>query len=143
MNTRRKFGPSCRGCGVRLPKLVEELATWKMVKDKAVSWLQDAGIMIVRVVDHHEPTLNLHTIQTSGVRLSCPDVSYLTTARPQPTRRGRDAQSKAFWDGQALVIRTINEDFQSDNEVFWIAGAFWRWQTLITSSHVETDPRGD
>jgi hypothetical protein len=55
---------------------------------------------------------------------------------------GRDAVSKAFWDGPALVIRTKTKDSKDEDEVVED-----RWelsddqQTLTISSHITT-PKG-
>ena len=100
--------------------------------------------MVVRVVDHHDPILNLHTVQTVGGKTAMADVSYTTDGSPTTNViKGRDAQSKSFWDGQDLVIRTTMKTAKGDNELIED-----RWQisadrkVLTTISHVETDKGG-
>jgi hypothetical protein len=117
---------------------------WRMVRDRSEFHGFKMPDMVVRVVDHHDPILNLHTVQTVGGKTSMADVSYTTDGSSATnTISGRDAQSKAFWDGPDLVIRTTMKTAKGDNEVIED-----RWQlsadgaTLTTISHVETDRGG-
>ncbi len=100
--------------------------------------------MVVRVVEHHDPVLNLHTVQTVGGKTLMSDVSYTTDGSPVTNViKGRNAQSKSFWDGQDLVIRTTMKTAKGDNEVIedrWELSADGK--TLTTISHVETDHGG-
>ena len=116
---------------------------WRMVKDKSDFGGFKAPDIIVRVIEHRDPTLNVHTVQTSGGKTSTVDVSYFTDgAETTNSMSGRDAVSKAFWDGPALVIRTNTKDSKDEDEVVED-----RWelsdngQTLTVSSHVTT-PKG-
>jgi hypothetical protein len=116
---------------------------WRMVKDKSDFGGFAVPDAVVRVVDHHDPTLNVHTIQTTGDKTTTADVSYFTDGSPSTNViNGHDATSKAYWDGPVLVIRTAmkgskNEDVNIED----------RWelsddqQTLTNSSHIET-PKG-
>jgi hypothetical protein len=117
---------------------------WRMVKDKSDFGGFKAPDMIVRVIEHRDPTLNVHTVQTSGGKTSAADVSYFTDgSETTNSLSGRDAVSKAFWDGPALVIRTTTKDSKGEDEVIED-----RWElsddqkTLTTSSHITT-PRGE
>ncbi|HMF77594.1 MAG TPA: hypothetical protein VK604_18190 [Bryobacteraceae bacterium] len=117
---------------------------WRMVRDRSEFHGFKMPDMVVRVVDHHDPILNLHTVQTSGGNTTMADVVYTTDGTPATnTISGRPAQSKAFWDGTDLVIRTTMKTSKGDNEVIED-----RWQlsadgeTLTTHSHVETDRGG-
>jgi hypothetical protein len=117
---------------------------WRMVRDRSEFHGFKMPDMVVRVVDHHDPVLNLHTVQTVNGKTSLADVSYTTDGSSATnTISGRDAQSKAFWDGRDLVIRTTMKTAKGDNEVIED-----RWQlsadagTLTTISHVETDRGG-
>jgi hypothetical protein len=116
---------------------------WRMVKDKSDFGGFKAPDIVVRVVEHRNPTLNVHTIQTTGGKTSTADVSYFTDgAQTTNSLSGRDAVSKAFWDGPALMIRTTTKDSKGEDEVVED-----RWevsedrQTLTISSHVTT-PKG-
>lgn len=116
---------------------------WRMVKDKSDFGGFKAPDIIVRVIEHRDPTLNVHTVQTSGQKTSTVDVSYFTDgSQTTNSMSGRDAVSKAFWDGPALVIRTKTKDSKDEDEVVED-----RWelsddgQTLTISSHVTT-PKG-
>lgn len=98
---------------------------------------------VIRVIEHRDPTLNVHTIQTTGSKTTTADVSYFTDgSQAQNIINGHDATSKAFWDGPALVIRTNMKDSKGEDVVIED-----RWQlsddqqTLTTTSHIET-PKG-
>jgi len=97
--------------------------------------------IIVRTVDHHDPTLNLHTVQTTGSQTSISDISYFTDgATANNVINGRNAQSRAYWDGAALVVHTDMKN--SKGEIEQIDD---RWelsedgQTLTTKSHIVTE----
>lgn len=114
---------------------------WRMVRDKSQFRGFKMPDIIVRVIDHHDPTLNLHTVQTTGKQTSMSDVSYFTNgAESSNTINGREAESKAFWDGAALVIRTNMLTAKGEHEVIED-----RWElspdgkTLTTESHITTE----
>jgi hypothetical protein len=116
---------------------------WRMVKDKSDFGGFTAPDIVVRVVEHRDPTLNVHTVQTSKGKTSTVDVSYFTDgSQTTNTMSGRDALSKAFWDGPALVIRTTTKNSKGEDQAVED-----RWelsedrQTLTISSHVTT-PKG-
>jgi hypothetical protein len=117
---------------------------WRMIREKSVFHGFKTPDIVVRVVDHHETTLNLHTVQTMGTKTSISDVSYSTDGSiTTNTINGHDASSKAFWDGSALVIRTSMKTPSGGNEEIED-----RWelsedgQMLTTTSHVTTDKGG-
>jgi hypothetical protein len=116
---------------------------WRMLKDKSDFGGFTIPDIVVRVVEHHDPTLNVHTVQTTGAKTTTADVSYFTDGSPSANViNGHDATSKAFWDGPALVIRTNMKDSKNEDVVIED-----RWelsddqQTLTTSSHITT-PKG-
>lgn len=115
-----------------------------MNRDKSDFGKFKAPEMIVRVVDEHEPTLNIHTIQTTGNKSTTSDVSYFVDGRESTNvLSGRDATSKSFWDGADLTIRT--ETKNSNGEPTQMVD---RWElspdgkTLTIASHIET-PNGE
>jgi hypothetical protein len=117
---------------------------WRMIKEQSQFGSFNQPDIIVRIVDHHDPTLNVHTVQTSGKKTSTADVSYFTDGtEASNVMSGRDAKSKAFWDGPALMIRTNTTN--SKNEATEIVD---RWelspdgQILTTSSDITT-PTGE
>jgi hypothetical protein len=117
---------------------------WKMNKEKSDFGKFKAPDMIIRVVDEHEPTLNIHTIQTTDGKTTSSDVSYYVDGRESNNvLSGRDASSKSFWDGSTLAIRT--ETKNSKDEPTQMVD---RWdlspdgQTLTITSHIET-PNGE
>ena len=112
-----------------------------MVKDKSQFHGFKVPDAVIRVVDHRDPVLNLHTIQTNGTHTSMSDVSYFTdNSISMNSIKGRDAQCRAYWDGQALVVRTKMIMADGEHEVIED-----RWElspdgkTLTTSSHIATE----
>jgi hypothetical protein len=145
------FALSLALCALALPALGQGQAPavppkpdfsgrWRMVKDKSDFGGFTAPDIIVRVVEHRDPTLNVHTVQTKDRKTSSADVSYYTDgSQTTNIMSGRDAVSKAFWDGPALVIRTTTKDSKGEDQVVED-----RWelsedrQTLTITSHVTT-----
>jgi hypothetical protein len=117
---------------------------WRMNKEKTDFAKFKMPDMIVRVIDHHDPTMNVHTVQTTGGKTNSSDVSYFTDGSTSSNIiNGRDATSRAFWDGDALVVRTDmktakNEDEQIEDRYELSADG----GTLTTTSHVVTS-KGD
>src|SRR3982751_2549219 len=80
---------------------------WRMDKEKSDFAKFKMPDMIVRVIDHHDPTMNVHTVQTTGAKTNTSDVSYFTDGSTSNNLiTGRDATSRTFWDGDALVVQT-------------------------------------
>jgi len=116
---------------------------WRMEKDKSDFGGFTIPDIVVQVVDHHDPTLNIHTVETLGKKTTTADVSYFTDGSvTKNVINGRDAESKAFWDGSALVVRTSEKDSKGEDVVIED-----RWelsddgQTLTRTSHITT-PKG-
>lgn len=112
-----------------------------MVKEKSEFHGFKTPDIIVRTVDHHDPVLNLHTVQTTGTQTSIADISYFTDgSTANNTVNGRTAQSKAYWDGAALVVRTEMKNSKGEAEQIED-----RWElsedgkTLTTRSHIVTE----
>ena len=97
--------------------------------------------ILVRVIDQHDPTMNVHTVQTNGQKTSTVDAIYMTNGTvANNVINNRDATSKAFWDGNALVIRTNmktakNEDEEIEDRYELSDDG----QALTITSHVTTD----
>ena len=117
---------------------------WRMNKEKSDFAKFKMPDMIVRVIDHHDPTMNVHTVQTSAGKTNTSDVTYLTDGSiSSNVVNGRDATSRTFWDGDALVVRTDmktakNEDEQIEDRYELSEDG----TTLTTTSHVVTE-KGD
>ena len=116
---------------------------WRMVKEKSDFGGFSIPDAVVRVIEHRDPTLNIHTLQTTGGKTSSADVAYFTDGSLSTNViNGHDATSKAYWDGPVLVIRTQMKD--SKGEDVQIED---RWelsddrQTLTNTSHIAT-PKG-
>lgn len=91
---------------------------WRMVKEKSNFATFHMPDMIIQQIDHHDPTLNVHTVETLGGKTNSNDVSYFTDgSESQNVISGRDATSKAFWDGPALMVRTETTDSRGGNIV--------------------------
>ena len=113
---------------------------WRMIKEQSDFGKFTMPDIVVRVVDHHDPTMNVHTVQTAGKNTTIADVSYFTDGRQsENVMSGRNATSKAFWDGSALMIRTETKNSKNENTEI-----VDRWElspdgTILTNtSHVET-----
>ncbi len=113
---------------------------WRMEKDKSDFATFHAPDIVVQVVDHHDPTLNVHTVETAGKNTTTADVSYFTDGTiSKNVIKGRDAESKAFWDGPALNIRTSEKNSKGEDVVIED-----RWElssgggTLTRTSHIIT-----
>jgi len=115
-----------------------------MVKEQSDFGKFHVPDIVVRVIDDHDPTLNVHTVQTVGDKTTTSDVSYFTDGSvTKNVINGRDAESKTFWDGDVLVVRTSMKTSKGENELIED-----RWElsedkeTLTTTSHVDTDKGG-
>jgi hypothetical protein len=118
---------------------------WRMAKDQCDFGGFAAPDQIIRQVDHHDPTLNVHTVQTKGSTTTSADVSYFTDgSETTNVISGRDATSKAYWDGAALVVRTKTKDSKGTDVIIED-----RWelsddkQTLTNASHIVTSAGGE
>lgn len=114
---------------------------WRMEKDKSRFSGFTMPDIITRNIDERGVIMNVHTVQTSGKNTSISDVSYNIDGEPtQNVISGREAESKTYWDGPVLVVRTSTKTSKGDTEIIED-----RWalsddkQTLTTTSHIETD----
>lgn len=114
---------------------------WRMVKEKSDFSGFKVPDIVIRVVDQHDPVLNLHTIQTTAGKTTMADLSYFTdNSISMNTIKGRDAQCRAYWDGAALIVRTKMIMANGEREVIED-----RWElssdrkTLTTTSHIVTE----
>jgi hypothetical protein len=117
---------------------------WRMNKEKSDFAKFKVPDMIVRVIDHHDPTMNVHTVQTIAGKTSSSDVSYFTDGTISTNIiNGRDATSKSYWDGNALVVRTEMKTAKDEDELiedrYELSGD---GASLTTTSHVITS-KGD
>ncbi len=116
---------------------------WRMLKDQSDFARATPPDMIVRVIDQRGITMNVHTVQTIGKKTTSADVSYfLDGSESTNMLNGHEATSKAFWDGPALMVRTLLKLSSGDAEEVtdrWELSA--DGQTLTTTSHIRT-PKG-
>jgi hypothetical protein len=98
------------------PKHPDFSGRWRMIKDQSQFTGFTAPDVVVRAVDHHDPTINVHTVQTTGTKTTTADVSYFTDGTEATNvMSGRNATSRAFWDGTALMIRTNTTDSKGED----------------------------
>ena len=113
---------------------------WRMDKAKSNFATFHAPDIVVQVVDQRGPTLNVHTVETRGKQTSTADVSYFTDGSiSNNIINGRQAESKAFWDGNALNIRTTEKNSKGEDVVIedrWVLTD--DGQTLSRTSHIIT-----
>jgi hypothetical protein len=114
---------------------------WHMLKEKSAFAGFKSPDIVTRMVDQQGVIMNVHTVETSGAKTSIADVSYSVDGTPtQNVVNGRDAESKTYWDGSTLVVRTSMKTSSGDPELIED-----RWslsddkQILTTASHIETD----
>jgi len=123
-----------------LPK-TDYSGRWRMVKDQSDFHGFKQPDMIIRIVDHHDPAMNVHTIQTTGQKTITSDITYFTDGSiTKNIINGREAESKCYWDGPVLVVRTSMKTSTGEDELVTD-----RWQlspdkhTLTIDSHIETE----
>lgn len=136
--------PGAASIGLDAPAHANFSGRWRMNKEKSDFAKFKIPDMIVRVIDHHDPTMNVHTIQTIAGKTSSSDVSYFTDGSISTNViNGRDATSKTYWDGNALVVRTDMKTAKNEEEQ--IEDRYELSQDgaiLTTTSHVVTS-KGD
>ena len=114
---------------------------WHMLKDKSAFAGFKSPDIVTRTVEQRGVIMNVHTVETLGAKTSIADVSYSVDGTPtQNVVNGREAESKTYWDGSTLVVRTSMKTSSGDQELIED-----RWslsddgQILTTASHIETD----
>ncbi len=114
---------------------------WRMMKEQSSFGTFRMPDIVVRTVDDHPPALNVHTVQTAGEKTTTADITYFTDGSiTRNVINGRDAESKTYWDGPVLVVRTSMKNSKGESELI-----VDRWelsedkQTLTMTSHVDTD----
>lgn len=117
---------------------------WRMVKDKSNFAGFKMPDVIVRAIEQHGVIMNVHTVQTVGQKTSIADISYsIDGAVTQNVINGRDSESRTYWDGPVLVVKTTMTTSKGGPELIED-----RWslsgdkQTLTIASHIETDKGG-
>ncbi len=117
---------------------------WRMAKELSEFHGFQMPNIVVRIVEDHDPAMNVHTIQTTGQNTSTTDLTYFTDGSiTKNVINGRDAESKCYWDGNVLVVRTEMKNSKGMGELITD-----RWQLsddgqlLTIASHVETDKGG-
>jgi len=114
---------------------------WRMIKGQSEFHGFQVPDIVVRIVEDHDPAMNVHTVQTTGQKTTTSDITYFTDGSvTKNVINGREAESKCYWDGSVLVVRTSMKTSKGEGELISD-----RWelsddkQTLTIASHVETD----
>ena len=117
---------------------------WRMDRDKSDFAGFTAPDMVVRVIDQHDPTMNIHTIETVKGKTTSADVSYFLDGSTATNMiSGREATSKAFWDGAALMVRTYTKDSKgNDMEMLDRYELSNDGQVLTNTSHIANTKGG-
>ncbi len=114
---------------------------WRMMKDESDFHGFSMPDIVVRIVDDHDPALNVHTIQTTGQKTTTTDITYFTDGSiTKNVINGREAESKCYWDGNVLVVRTAMKNSKGEDEEItdhWDLSE--DKQRLTVASHVDTD----
>ena|SRR5436305_14458217 len=112
-----------------------------MVKEKSDFGTFKMPDIVVRVIDQHDPTMNVHTVQTSGTNTVTNDVVYMTDGSPSTNViNGRDATSKTFWDGAVLNVRTTMKNAKNQDVLMEERYELSEdGSTLTTTSHITTE----
>jgi hypothetical protein len=131
----------CGQAAIATPAHPNFSGRWRMDKEKSQFNGFTVPDAVIRIVDHHDPVINLHTVQTTGQKTTMTDVTYFTdNSVTTNTIRGREAQCRAYWDGTALVVRTKMIMKGGEHEVIedrWELSA--DGNTLTTGSHIVTE----
>ena len=112
-----------------------------MVKEKSDFGTFKMPDIVVRVIDQHDPTMNVHTVQTSGTNTVTNDVVYMTDGSPSTNViNGRDATSKTFWDGAVLNVRTTMKNAKNQDVLMEERYELSEdGSILTTASHITTE----
>lgn len=112
---------------------------WQMVKEKSDFGTVRIPDRVMRTIDHHGVTINLHTEQTIDGKSRSTDVVYYTDGRDAVNDvNGHEATNHCFWDGETLVIRTTatSKGESSITEERWTLEKDGK--TLTMTSHVKS-----
>jgi len=117
---------------------------WRMMKDKSNFAGFKMPDVVVRSIEQHGVIMNVHTVQTFGQKTSIADISYsIDGAITENVISGRNAESRTYWDGAVLVVKTTMRTSKGDPELVedrWSLSA--DKQVLTIASHIETDKGG-
>jgi hypothetical protein len=117
---------------------------WRMMKDKSDFAGFKVPDVITRSIEQHGVIMNVHTVQTLGQKTSIADISYsIDGTVTQNVVNGRNAESRTFWDGAVLVVKTTMTTAKGGPELIedrWNLSA--DKETLTIASHIETDKGG-
>lgn len=129
------------GAQQQTPQNTNFSGRWRMVKDQSNFGNFNTPDMVVLVVDQHGAAMNVHIVETVGGKTHFSDVVYYTDGRvANNIINGHDAESRTFWDGTALMVRTYEKNSKNQDVMM-----LDRWQlspdgqTLTMTSHITTE----
>lgn len=116
---------------------------WRMLKDQSNFANFAMPDSVVRVVSQHGVAMNVHTVETIQGKTNISDIVYYTNGRvTQNIINGNKAESRTFWDGPDLMVRTVEKNAKGQ-EIDMLDD--WHLspdgKLLTTTSHITT-PRG-
>lgn len=80
---------------------------WKMNPAKSNFGPMPAPDLLVRSIDHHDPSLDIKTHQKGARGDVTSELKYSTDGKPATnTVQGREAKGTARWEGDTLVIES-------------------------------------
>ncbi|MGH9581670.1 MAG: hypothetical protein ACRD4O_01890 [Bryobacteraceae bacterium] len=113
---------------------------WRMLKNQSNFASFAMPDTVVRLVEQHGVAMSVHTVETLHGKTNISDIVYYTDGRiSNNTINGHSAESRTFWDGPALMVRTIEKN-SKNREIEMLD----RWQLspdgqmLTTTSHITT-----
>jgi hypothetical protein len=113
---------------------------WRMLKNQSDFANFTMPDSVVRVVEQHGVAMNVHTVETLHGKTNISDIVYYTDGRvSHNTINGNSAESRTFWYGPELMVRTIEKNAKGQ-EIEMLDS--WQLspdgQTLTTTSHITT-----
>lgn len=114
------FSPRCAALALALAALVPAQRPktnfsghWRMLKSQSNFANFSAPDSVVRVVTQHGVAMNVHTIEVIHGKTKISDIVYYTDGRvTNNTINGNSAESRTFWDGPELMVRTVEKNAQ-------------------------------
>lgn len=113
---------------------------WRMLKSQSNFANFSIPDSVIRVVTQHGVAMDVHTVEVIHGKTKISDIVYYTDGRvTNNTINGNRAESRTFWDGPELMVRTVERNSQGQ-EIEMLDD----WQLspdgkiLTTTSHITT-----
>lgn len=113
---------------------------WRMLKSESNFAGFATPDSVIRIVTQHGVAMSVHTVETIHGKTNISDIVYYTDGRvANNTINGHSAESRTFWDGPELMVRTIEKSAKGQQ-----IEMLDDWQLspdgklLTTTSHITT-----